>query len=77
MEPGMGVIIAPFFNFSAQKIFHFVQKIPVKFFEAFSYLTGETVAELKPAKYQRDIRYLITGLIMVTIAEISERGKLI
>ena len=44
--PGVGVTKAPFANFSVSTIFEFA-KVPVRFPESHSYLTGVTAAELR------------------------------
>ena len=45
-SPGVGVTKAPFANFSVSKIFD-LAKVPVRFPESHSYLTGVTAAELR------------------------------
>ena len=45
-RPGVGVTKAPFANFSVSKIFD-LAKVPVRFPESHSYLTGVTAAELR------------------------------
>ena len=45
-SPGVGVTKAPFANFSLSKIFD-LAKVPVRFPESHSYLTGVTAAELR------------------------------
>ena len=46
LESGAGVTKVPFANFSVSKIFH-LAKVPVRFPESHSYLTGVTAAELR------------------------------
>ena len=53
MESRVGVTKALFANFSVSKIFD-LAKVPVRFFESHSYLTGVTAAT--PAKYKRDVQ---------------------
>ena len=45
-RPGVGVTKAPFANFSVSKIFN-LAKVPVRFPESHSHLTGVTAAELR------------------------------
>ena len=46
LRPGAGVTKAPFANFSVNKNFD-LAKVPVRFLESRSYLTGVTAAELR------------------------------
>ena len=84
--PGVGVTKAPFVNFSASRISH-LAKVPVRFFESHSYLTGVTATELRRHLSnlthwgrvtqcdKRDIRWLTCVLAMLQNSE--NKGKLV
>ena len=55
---GVGVTKAPFANFSVSKIFD-LAKVPVRFLESHSYLTGVTAAELR--RHQPNINVIFNS----------------